>query len=212
MEANRSCRVCGGVVPVRPHGKTGPASPCCSDACRRERENECARRARARNPDRARENCRKHYAKHRQKMQDRNRARAAKLREWSRQGYIRNISKMKDKQRARVQSGAQREAWRRHYSKHQEREMARSRAKAQERRARIANVFIEHVDPRIVWQQGCGVCGICLSAIDPSERWHVDHIIPISRGGSHSYANTQPAHAACNVAKGDRLPDERMAS
>jgi len=30
----------------------------------------------------------------------------------------------------------------------------------------------------------------------------------LNRGGDHSYANVQLAHPSCNVAKGDRLPEE----
>jgi 5-methylcytosine-specific restriction endonuclease McrA len=33
-KATRLCVVCGGPLPARPAGKTGPTSPCCSDACR----------------------------------------------------------------------------------------------------------------------------------------------------------------------------------
>ena len=42
-----------------------------------------------------------------------------------------------------------------------------------------------------------------LQSVQP---WHVDHVYPLSRGGEHSYRNTQPAHPECNIAKGDKMP------
>lgn len=46
-----------------------------------------------------------------------------------------------------------------------------------------------------------GICGICGVAVDPID-FHVDHIIPVARGGCTTYKNSQPAHPACNYAKG----------
>ena len=34
---------------------------------------------------------------------------------------------------------------------------------------------------------------------------HIDHIIPISKGGSDTLENVKPAHGRCNVSKGNRL-------
>lgn len=75
------------------------------------------------------------------------------------------------------------------------------------RRARVAGVFRERVYRRKVWEQHAGVCGICHQPCDPAN-WHLDHIIPILRGGEHSYVNTQPAHPSCNLRKGVKLPEE----
>jgi 5-methylcytosine-specific restriction endonuclease McrA len=38
------------------------------------------------------------------------------------------------------------------------------------------------------------------------ENFHVDHIVPICKGGEHTYANVQPAHPICNISKGGALP------
>jgi 5-methylcytosine-specific restriction endonuclease McrA len=41
----------------------------------------------------------------------------------------------------------------------------------------------------------CAICG------RPAE--HLDHVIPISRGGTDAPSNLQPLCARCNLAKGD---------
>jgi len=54
-------------------------------------------------------------------------------------------------------------------------------------------------------------CAICGEAIDYTLQWPdprsfvVDHIIPIAKGGAHTFDNTQPAHADCNSKKRARL-------
>ncbi len=75
------------------------------------------------------------------------------------------------------------------------------------RRASKRDQFVEHVNSLVVLERDDGVCGICGGDVDPLD-FHVDHIIPLSRGGEHSYANTQAAHPFCNLSKHDRLPDE----
>jgi 5-methylcytosine-specific restriction endonuclease McrA len=71
----------------------------------------------------------------------------------------------------------------------------------QSRRARKHNAFIEEVDPQILWERDEGVCGLCRQPCDP-QNWEMDHIIPLKRGGKHSYANTQVSHPVCNRRKG----------
>lgn len=80
---------------------------------------------------------------------------------------------------------------------------AYGRLAAQRRRARQRGAFIEDVDPLVVLERDDGVCGICGEDVDPFA-FHVDHVIPLARGGEHSYANTQPAHPSCNSRKGGR--------
>jgi len=52
-----------------------------------------------------------------------------------------------------------------------------------------------------------GVCGICVRAVPFSEA-SVDHVIPISRGGQHSWDNVRLTHIRCNMRKGSRLDSE----
>lgn len=50
------------------------------------------------------------------------------------------------------------------------------------------------------------VCGICSEPIKGS--YHLDHIIPVSRGGKHEIGNLQLAHPICNLRKGSYIPDQ----
>lgn len=88
-------------------------------------------------------------------------------------------------------------------------EAARAIAKrgAALRRERQYANFVEHVDPLEVLNRGRGICHICLKPVDPF-KFHVEHVVPISRGGEHSYANTRPSHRSCNAFKRSRLMEE----
>lgn len=63
----------------------------------------------------------------------------------------------------------------------------------------------ERLDRLTVWERDGGICGICQEPADP-DNWHLDHVIPLSRGGDHTFANTQVSHPRCNLKKGARLP------
>lgn len=73
---------------------------------------------------------------------------------------------------------------------------------------RETDAFVEEVLRSEVWRRSDGVCHICGEAADET-RWHVDHIVPIARGGEHSYANTAVSHPACNLRKGVQVIPDR---
>jgi 5-methylcytosine-specific restriction endonuclease McrA len=68
------------------------------------------------------------------------------------------------------------------------------------RRARKMKAFVEDVNHQDVWERDGGICQICGEPADVAD-WHLDHIVPLVRGGEHSYANTQVAHPLCNWRK-----------
>ena len=74
---------------------------------------------------------------------------------------------------------------------------------AQSRRAKEHNQFIEYIDRIEVFNRSLGICGICTKKIESD--FHVDHIIPLSKGGLHSYANVQAAHPECNLRKHNKI-------
>ena len=62
-------------------------------------------------------------------------------------------------------------------------------------------------DVRKLWERqngSCILCGVCLSR----NKAHLDHIIPVSKGGTNYIGNVQYLCAQCNLRKGSLLPIE----
>ncbi len=78
------------------------------------------------------------------------------------------------------------------------------------RRCLQRGVYVEKVYRKVVWARDKEICGLCGEKVDCSLRApdphspSIDHIVPISKGGVHSYENVQLAHLGCNVGKGSR--------
>lgn len=73
------------------------------------------------------------------------------------------------------------------------------------RRARKLGLEAERIVRSVLWDRDGGTCRICGLAAD-ADHWHIDHIVPVSAGGAHTYANTAVSHPACNLAKGSNDP------
>jgi 5-methylcytosine-specific restriction endonuclease McrA len=62
-----------------------------------------------------------------------------------------------------------------------------------------------------VFERDNWICHLCTQQIDPRLRgdaWMratIDHVIPLCRGGSHTWDNVKAAHWKCNMQKGDQL-------
>lgn len=83
--------------------------------------------------------------------------------------------------------------------------------KAKER-ARMRLARVENVDPIKVFTRDAWQCQICQRKTPRAMRGtykpnapELDHIIPLSKGGNHEYANTQCACRSCNAEKGDTI-------
>lgn len=72
------------------------------------------------------------------------------------------------------------------------------------RRARKVQAFVEVVDPAVVAKRDRLRCHICKRKIGGT--FHLDHVVPLSKGGAHSYSNVKLAHPHCNVQKGAAMP------
>lgn len=82
-----------------------------------------------------------------------------------------------------------------------------------------ANGWERYTESQVIAIHGA-VCHICCKPIDLAlprkigvEGWemglHIDHVIPISKGGPDKLSNVKPSHGRCNIAKSDktRLPE-----
>lgn len=85
---------------------------------------------------------------------------------------------------------------------------------SQNRRARMKNVFVEKVDYMKVFNRDKWICQICFHPVSKIRDRNLvdiaslDHIIPLAKGGEHSYANTQLAHLSCNLSKSASMPKQ----
>jgi 5-methylcytosine-specific restriction endonuclease McrA len=80
-------------------------------------------------------------------------------------------------------------------------------------RARLRLVKVDNVDPTKVFVQHGWTCARCGQATPRDLRGsyepnapELDHVVPLSKGGEHSYANTQCLCRQCNAEKSDALP------
>ena len=58
-----------------------------------------------------------------------------------------------------------------------------------------------------IYERDSGVCHLCGESC-AREQASMDHLIPVSKGGSHTRANVKLAHIGCNSRKNDRLLHE----
>lgn len=72
-----------------------------------------------------------------------------------------------------------------------------SRANRRARKAQASIFLVTAKDVRRIMSKPCIYCGAMAE--------HLEHIIPLSRGGLHSIGNLAPACAKCNLSKGAKL-------
>lgn len=71
---------------------------------------------------------------------------------------------------------------------------------------------VGQVDGDAAWQECGGFCALCDEPIDRTLPWpdpesaSLDHILPLSKGGTHEQMNVQWTHLLCNLRKGVSLP------
>ena len=88
--------------------------------------------------------------------------------------------------------------------------------KQHRRRAKIRGATAERISREAIFARDEWTCGICREPIDPAAKHpdmgspSLDHILPISRGGTHTLDNVQAAHLGCNLSKGARVPESAV--
>jgi 5-methylcytosine-specific restriction endonuclease McrA len=172
----------------------------------RECVNKEQREKHAENPEYMREAQRRSREKHREKRNA----------EW-RVYYEENKETLKELRKQRYHDDPEREqewnrAWRERNIerlKEYEREYRRDnpevkrRSEAKRRAQKRGAGFSETVDIEVLIERDEGVCHLCYrpcARIDAS----IDHIVPLNKGGDHSYVNTALAHHRCNSRKRDK--------
>lgn len=167
---------------------------------------------RKRNPTAARDRQRRYRAKHPKTdaQREADRQRSAKY-------YAENGEELRAKQRLRNAAS---------YAADPEKSKAATKRWAQNnpekgaerqarRRARKKNAPVcERVDRLVVAERDGWICHLCHGPIDPTltyrdpetgkcNPWYLnmDHVIPLAKGGAHSYDNCRASHSICNKKK-----------
>lgn len=84
-------------------------------------------------------------------------------------------------------------------------DVAKAKNSARRARLRAAEGKFSAADVRALGAKQSGKCFWCQS---PMEKYHIDHVIPLSRGGTNYPENIVLACAPCNLAKHSKMPDE----
>lgn len=94
-------------------------------------------------------------------------------------------------------------------------------AASRRRRARVRNQGFEFFTEKDIIKKYGTTCHLCSKTIDINaprsstaankygSNWenslHIDHVIPISKGGTDTLDNVRPSHAKCNLSKGNKI-------
>lgn len=79
-------------------------------------------------------------------------------------------------------------------------------------RARKHGVYIETVKPSIVYKRDRHTCYLCGDKVIKSKTYHpkqatIDHVIPLAKGGPHTYDNVRCCCHTCNSLKSNSMPE-----
>lgn len=92
-----------------------------------------------------------------------------------------------------------------------EKKRLRDRKRTQWRRAIMSDPEAERIDRDVVGERDGWSCWICRLDVDNSLAWpdpkspSLDHVLPLSKGGKHTYSNVRITHLTCNVRRGSRI-------
>ena len=137
----------------------------------------------------------------------------AREKERKRKYWIKNRKKLlaQNKEYTKANPEVARRKQRKYWAKHPEKAQLFNR----QRRARVNKVkHIPYTKEEVLEKYGsnCHICGTPINLKAPRKAgkkgWehglHLDHLIPISKGGPDTIDNVRPAHGLCNRSKGAR--------
>lgn len=75
------------------------------------------------------------------------------------------------------------------------------------RNRKAARVTIKASTRQQIFSRDGGVCVHCSGKIHANELWHVDHLVPLSKGGSNEIDNLALSCVRCNLEKHNKLMD-----
>ena len=134
--------------------------------------------------------------------------------EYNRDYYLKNRESIVAKRKARRQTPEFKAKMREYQQKYNALNPHKTREGARRRRARVRNVETRpYSEAEVLEKYGllCHICGVTIDVDAPRKQgegdaWHmglhIDHVVPISKGGSDTLDNVRPAHAICNLRKG----------
>jgi 5-methylcytosine-specific restriction endonuclease McrA len=103
-----------------------------------------------------------------------------------------------------------REQWRKSSAKYRDIHQEKRKEIDARRKAVKRGLGHEKIDFKAILFASKGICGICRQPFDLFGI-EFDHIVPLSRGGTHTTANIQATHRRCNRLKGIK-PNEEIVS
>jgi 5-methylcytosine-specific restriction endonuclease McrA len=192
MTEYKTCTYCKQLKPVTDyylnHGTTTPRSRC--KPC----VNLCSNISRQKDPDKYRKQNLAYYYKNKDKLNEQRRAKWPELYKSKIEYHKQKGKKYRTENPDKINGIAR-----------------RKRAKKR------ANGWEKYTEAQVLELHGamCHICGdpidLSLSRKIGTEGWemslHIDHVIPISKGGPDTLANVKPSHGKCNLKKRATLPN-----
>jgi 5-methylcytosine-specific restriction endonuclease McrA len=149
---------------------------------------ESTRRWRAKSQDKIKESRRQYYQEHKEQCH-------VRFRQWYQSHRSEQLARM--------------EAFRKvhpdYFSDWDDRNREKKRGSTNKRRAILRKVTVGEVSREEVFRRDRGICHICGKKLTP-QMWHLDHLIPLSKGGSHTPENVAVACPRCNIRRGNHGP------
>ncbi|RUP04752.1 MAG: hypothetical protein EKK34_12630 [Mycobacterium sp.] len=128
--------------------------------------------------------------------------------EWHRKYNAQPVRR--ERRRVRAARPKRRERKRMYYATWTPEQYAKHVARNLKRRHLMADTAVEPIFNEEIFERDKWVCQLCFEDVDPllfyphPESASLDHITPLSLGGTHTEDNVQLAHFRCNCSKGNR--------